>query len=79
MLWFTDFATRCGGIEDYVTEQIGRIVSITDSELLSEYLRQFVDDEICFDSEYIRQSIIEKFGRKTYLENISGCFDELID
>ena len=73
------FATRCGGREDYVTEQIGRLVSITDSELLSEYLKQFVEDEISFDAEYIRRSIIEKFGKKKYLENMSSCFNELMD
>ena len=73
------FTTRCGGVEDYVSEQIGRVVAITDAEKLSEYLRQFLEGEIAFDAKEIRRTVVEKFGKETFKKNMSQCFDSVIN
>lgn len=73
------FTTRCGGVEDYVSEQIGRVVAITDAEKLSEYLRQFLEGEIVFDAKEIRRTVVEKFGKETFKKNMNQCFDSVID
>ena len=70
------FATRCGGVEDYVDESMGRIVDITDSESLSEYLRQYIDKEITFDANHIRQTVVSQFGCEAYLDTIASSFDK---
>ncbi len=69
------FVTRCGGVEDYITDKIGRIVDICDSDLLSEYLRQFLDGEIQFDPKYIREQIISRYGRQVYMSNVINGFE----
>ena len=60
------FSTRCGGVEDYVTPDIGRIVDLTDAETLSDHLRAFLEGEITFDGAHIRETIVSRFGRKAY-------------
>lgn len=72
------FSTRCGGVEDYVTDEVGRIVPILDCEKLAEYLRQFLEKEITFDAEEIRRAVVSRFGRKAFLENIKKEFDALL-
>lgn len=71
------FTTRCGGVEDYVTDEIGRVVNVTDSEQLSNYLYDFLEEKITFDSAVIRNTIVEKFGKEAFRDvmkkNIVSC------
>lgn len=69
------FSTRCGGVEDYVTEEIGRLTDITDSDLLSDYLKQFVENQISFDGDEIREKVISLYGREAFMNNIKEIFN----
>lgn len=73
------FSTRCGGVEDYVTDEIGRIVDITDSQALAEYLLQFLDGDIIFDNRRIRERVVAKYGRDAFMSVIKAEFDRLIN
>ena len=73
------FTTRCGGVEDYVAEEIGRVVDLTDSQKLSEYLRQFLEGEIAFDGNVIRKTVVEKFGKETFKKTMRECFDTVME
>lgn len=73
------FSTKCGGVEDYVTDEIGRIVDITDSDMLSDYLKQFIDGEITFDANIIRNKIVGLYGSEAYMNNVKREFDRLIN
>lgn len=68
------FSTRCGGVEDYVTDEIGRLTDITDSDLLSEYLKQFVENQITFDGKVIRDKVVSLYGRQAFMSRIKKVF-----
>lgn len=72
------FSTRCGGVEDYVTEQIGRIYGILDEDSFALGLCEFLEGKIWFDPEYIRKNIIEKFGKKAFIQNMVHAFNNVI-
>ena len=72
------FATHCGGVEDFVTDQIGRIYGVLDVEKFAQGLCDFLDGRIVFDSEYIRKSIIEKFGKEAFIKNMVYAFESVM-
>lgn len=68
------FSTRCGGVEDYITDEIGRITDITDSDKLSDYLKEFVEDRISFDGNVIRNKVVSMYGRDAFMAKIRSIF-----
>ncbi len=73
------FSTRCGGVEDYVDDTMGRIVSITDYKTLAKHCNDFLNGTITFDSEKIREKAISYFGRKAFVKNVSEVFDNVLE
>ena len=69
------FATRCGGVEDYTDDSIGRIVGITDADDLAMHLKDYLEGRISFDSEHIRNTVCERFGKKAFVRNMVDAFD----
>lgn len=72
------FSTMCGGVEDYVTDKIGRVHKITDSEGFAFSLKEFLEAKIEFDSEYIRAYIVGKYGKEAFVQRMKGYFEEVI-
>ena len=72
------FSTMCGGVEDYVTEDIGRIYKVTDKESFAYGLKAYLEGRISFDSEHIRRQIINMFGKKVFVEKFSKAFEDAI-
>lgn len=72
------FSTMCGGVEDYVTDEIGRIYKIIDSESFAHGLKEYLEEKIVFDSEYIRKYIIDRYGKDAFVHRMKTCFDEVI-
>lgn len=68
------FSTRCGGVEDYVTDEIGRLTDITDSDALSDHLKNFIDGKYSFDGNVIRNKIVSLYGREAFMKNIKNVF-----
>lgn len=73
------FSTRCGGVEDYVTDEIGRLTDITDSDKLSDYLKDFLNGNIKFDGKVIREKILSLYGRAAFRDNITSEFDRVLN
>lgn len=73
------FSTRCGGVEDYVTEQLGRIYDILDVNAFAQGLCDFLEGRITFDSTNIRKSIVERFGKGAFIRNMVHAFDSIIN
>lgn len=71
------FSTRCGGVEDYVTDEIGRLVDVADSDSLSEYLLEYLEKKIVFNSEKIRNEVIKRYGKSVFMNKMMGIFDSL--
>lgn len=72
------FSTRCGGIEDYVTDDIGRIYAVTDYEGMANGLNDYLEGKITFDSEYIRSQMVAKFGKEAFRKNFKETFNKVI-
>ena len=72
------FSTRCGGIEDYVTDDIGRIYAVTDYEGMANGLNDYLEGKITFDSEYIRSQMVAKFGNEAFRKNFKETFNKVI-
>lgn len=72
------FSTRCGGVEDYVTNEIGRIYDIDDVEGMAKDLNRFINNEIRFDNRYIRNRIKKQFGKKKFVESFINIVEETI-
>lgn len=72
-------STRCGGVEDYVDDSMGRIFSITDYKGIAKACNQFLNGEIKFDNKAIREKAISLFGKDAFVERISKVFFDVID
>lgn len=72
------FSTRCGGVEDYIDAKMGRIFDITDSDDMAEALKDYLDGKIKFDAEYIRNTVVEKFGKEAFTRNFTEAFNDAI-
>ncbi len=73
------FSTMCGGVEDVVTEETGRIYRINDSESFAYGLKEFLENKISFEPEIIRNYIVEKFGKAAFIGNMKKAFTEAIN
>lgn len=72
------FSTCCGGVEDFVDETIGRIVSILDYKGLANVCNNFLNETIVFDSKKIRENIINRFGKKAFVENVTKAIQTIL-
>jgi glycosyltransferase involved in cell wall biosynthesis len=68
------FATRCGGVEDVVDETCGRILPVRDSEGIAEALRRYIEGDVIFNPQHIRDTIVERYGVDAFRKRIGGVF-----
>lgn len=73
------FSTRCGGVEDYIDDDMGRIVSIYDYETLAKHCNDFLNGKITFDAVKIREKCISLFGKKSFTSRMSKEFNRVIN
>lgn len=73
------FSTMCGGVEDYVTEDVGRIYPIMDCEGFARGLKDFLEGKIQFDNRHIRETVVGRFGKRAFVENITRAFQDVIE
>ncbi|SCY72565.1 glycosyltransferase [Butyrivibrio sp. INlla14] len=60
------FSTRCGGVEDYVDDEIGRIYDVLDVEGMANGLKDYLEGVLKFNSLAIRQKVVDRFGTKEF-------------
>ena len=72
------FSTRCGGVEDYVDDSIGRIVGILDYGKLASYLNDYLTGKITFDGAHIHDAVAAKYGREAFTANYIRIVGEAI-
>ena len=65
------FSTRCGGVEDYVDDKIGRIYSVGDIEGMANGLKDYLGGRLNFESSYIREQVVKKFGRQEFINSFA--------
>ncbi|MBP5179674.1 MAG: glycosyltransferase [Clostridiales bacterium] len=71
------FSTRCGGVEDYVDDSVGRLVGILDHEELASHLNDYLEGKITFDKDHIREVITSRYGKKVFVEKFMRIVDEV--
>lgn len=55
-------ATRCGGPEDIVTEEVGRLVPVADTGALADGIAWMLDNHHTFHRETLRAFVARRFG-----------------
>lgn len=71
------FSTRCGGVEDYISESEGRIYEITDYKKFALGLKNYLEGKITFNSNLIRENCVKRFGREAFINNFCKYFSML--
>ncbi|MBS4167835.1 glycosyltransferase [Parachlamydia sp. AcF125] len=61
-------ATRCGGPEDIVTEDVGILVPLNDSQALAEAMKNIQYN--CYEPEVLRNSAINRFSRQVVTQKL---------
>lgn len=72
------FSTRCGGVEDYVDDSIGRIFPVCEVQEFAKSLNEYLTGAITFDSGSIREKAIKYFGEEAFRTKFMKVFDETI-
>lgn len=73
------YATRCGGVDDFIDDENGRLFNIQDSESIALELKKLVDGEVYFNSERIRQKTVTLYGKDAFRKRLSNIFMEVIN
>ena len=71
-------STYCGGSEFIVTDDTGILVAPSDSVALAEAMEKFITKKVGFNADVIRESIINRFGEKAFLQKISEIYQLVI-
>ncbi len=71
-------STRCGGVEDYVDDTMGRIFAITDYKGIANACNDYLNGKITFDSKYIRKRAVELFGNDVFTTRMKNVFEGVI-
>ena len=73
------YATRCGGVEDFIDNDNGRIVNILDYEELAKELKKLVDGEVFYNNALIREKTIKRYGKQAFKNRLTNIFNRVID
>lgn len=70
-------ATRCGGPEFVVTPETGVLVEVANSQALANAMSDFILGKVKFNSQRVRQSVVERFGEEAFLKNMSAVYEQI--
>jgi glycosyltransferase involved in cell wall biosynthesis len=71
-------ATRCGGPEDIVNDQVGVLVPPEDSEALARGIEHVLDNRASYDPAKLRAYSLEKFGAETVGRSLAALYREAL-
>jgi len=72
------FATKSGGVEDFIDDSCGRLFDLKDYRSLAESINDFFEKRTVFDSMDIRNKIVGRYGINAFTDRISKIFTEAI-
>lgn len=72
-------ATRHGGTEDLLTEDVGRLVSIKQHQEIARILKKIYEGRLTFDPATIREFAIKNCGRDEYLKRLSDHYEYVLN
>ena len=71
-------ATRCGGPEEVVNEEVGRLVAVGDAEDLAAGILAVLDEYDCYDREAIRRQAEERYDYRRVAARIYALYEEVL-
>ncbi len=66
--------TACGGVEDGINEQTGRVVPIRDAEKIAEIIFKIKNKVITFENNFIRDFAISQCGKNKFLDKMETFY-----
>jgi teichuronic acid biosynthesis glycosyltransferase TuaC len=71
-------ATRCGGPEEIITPETGRLVRLEDPADLAAGIEDVLDHRSAFDSRRLHEDIVTRFGTMAIARRIGAIYDEVL-
>ncbi len=71
-------ATRCGGPEEFINENIGILVPVRDSSALAHGIRQAIRNYHNYDPKVIREYALKNYGYGVVTKRFQRLYDELL-
>lgn len=72
-------SSNCGGVQDIIDDKLnGFITKIGDYELMSLYAIEIMGNRKYFDSTFLRNSIVLKYGRVKFENSMSDLYQKII-
>ncbi|MDZ4203228.1 MAG: glycosyltransferase [Bacteroidales bacterium] len=76
-------STANGGVDDMIDKKNGVLVNIQDADAICEALIKISNKEIVFDPVDVRNTVIDKFGKKEFIKKMdffySSAMNEVVD
>jgi teichuronic acid biosynthesis glycosyltransferase TuaC len=72
-------ATRCGGPEDIVTEQVGMLVPVGDTDALAQAIGEVVENREAYSPELLRGYALESFAWEQVARRTVDLYKEALD
>lgn len=73
------FSTRCGGVEDFLNDECGRLFHLRDYQSIAEAIKEWLEGRIIFDKVKIRELVVKNFGVEAFKKRTKIVFDRCID
>ena len=71
-------ASRCGGPEDFVTEETGLLDTFDDPEVLAGYMRRMLEEHDRYDPKVIREYAVLHFSPAVVAEELTKVYDMVL-
>lgn len=71
--------SNCGGIDEVVNENNGKIYPVKDTFKLHQYLMEFITTSKVYNGKNISMQIINKYGKNVFKKRISDVFNSVIN
>src|SRR5262249_6933036 len=71
-------ATRCGGPEDIVTDEVGELVPPEDPEALADGISRVLVRRGSFDPAALRKHALERFGHESVVGRIADVYQAVL-
>jgi len=72
------FSTRCGGVEDYVTDDYGRLFDLQDWKSIAISLKEMMEGGLHFNRDAIRKNVVSHYGVSAFTKRLNDIFTQVI-
>ena len=64
------FTSNCGGVDEIITKQNGKIYQIKDHQTLANLIIDFTNQSHSYDADSISKTILEKYGETAFRKKL---------